>query len=81
MKKTPKKVTRRVRTWTFQPDDDVRELVERLFPEASRGQRTALVNEAIRLKHPAAAISLAEKDFAEAKARLDALKDKVASKD
>lgn len=74
----PKRKRRRP-TWTFQPDDDVRALVESRFgPNLTRGQKTALINEAIRIKHAEAAVSLAEQDLAVAKAKLEALKDRAA---
>lgn len=70
---------RKTETWTFQPDDDVIILVKTLFGEKpSRGDRTRLVNEAIRFSHPETAMMMAEQEVAEANARLERMKKMLA---
>jgi hypothetical protein len=78
--KIKNKKTRKKTTWSFQPDDDVRKLVEDNVGNLSRGEKTALINEAIRVRHAAAAISLAEKRVAEAQSHLENLKRIAAGK-
>ena len=51
MKKVSKSRKRKKPTWTFQPDEDVRKLVDQMLGQISDADRTALINEAIRLKH------------------------------
>lgn len=71
---------RKRKTWTFQPDDDVLELAHALFGEKmSRGDRTRLVNEAIRLSHPAdsliaARVAAAQREVDEAKERMERMR-------
>jgi hypothetical protein len=49
------KVVKKRVTWTFQPDDDVRKLVEEYLKHApGRGEMTRLLNQAVRMKHKAA---------------------------
>lgn len=71
---------RKRKTWTFQPDDDVLELAHALFGEKmSRGDRTQLVNEAIRLSHPedtliAARVAAAQREVDEANERMERMR-------
>lgn len=71
---------RKRKTWTFQPDDDVLELAHAMFGEnMSRGDRTRLVNEAIRLSHPAdsliaARVAAAQREVDEANERMERMR-------
>lgn len=66
---------RRRETWTFQPDDDIAELLNRILGDSpSRGERTQFINDAIRFQYPETAIISAENEITEAKARLERLK-------
>ncbi len=74
-------MTKRKReTWTFQPDEDVIELAKALFGEKmSRGDRTRLLNEAVRLKYPqdsliAARVATAQREVDEANARMERMR-------
>lgn len=68
---------RRNRTITFQPEDDVAELLERHtreFPE--RGQASRSINEALRRHFAAAAVAILEEDVAKLQKRIATLKKK-----
>jgi len=62
MAKARKKIVPKKRvTWTFQPDEDVRQLVEAYLQRApARGELTRLLNQAVRLKHKPATAALAK---------------------
>lgn len=70
---------RKTPTWTIQPAPDVVEAFEKLFKgeKLTRGKKTALVNEALRLKLSGAAISLQEQIVAAEQAKLKVLKGKA----
>lgn len=68
---------RRQRTITFQPEDDVAQLLDdhlREFPE--RGQMSRAINDALRRHFPAAAIAILEEDVAQLQKRIAALRRK-----
>lgn len=71
---------RRRETWTFQPDDDIVEMLDNLFEgkKPDRGERTEIINEAMRLAHPEIALVRAEKEVSEAKLRLERMQKLVA---
>jgi hypothetical protein len=78
-------MTKRKReTWTFQPDDAVIALAKGLFGDKpDRGQRTQLINDAIRFKHPDAALLAAhvvsaQREVDEANERLERMKKMLA---
>lgn len=60
------------RTWTFQPDDDVREWVGAAIG-SQRGERSKLINEALRLNWHKAATSILIQEIAEKQAQLELL--------
>ena len=65
-------------TWTFQPEDDVRKLVEDAIGKSpERGEFTKLVNAAIRTKYKQAVVAL---EIAEMEKKLAVLKGKAVSK-
>jgi len=73
---------RRRETWTFQPDDDVVELAKSLFGEnPSRGERTELINEALRFAHPETALIMAQKEVSEATQRLERMRNILGNSD
>lgn len=70
---------RRRETWTFQPEDDVKEAVRAVFGEnPDKVTRTAIINEALRLHHNDSIIMTAEREIAEAIGRLEFIRKKVA---
>lgn len=79
MKKSSKKTPQRKKpTWTFQPEDDVITAFDKYLKDADRGQRTEIINQALRLKLSAASISLAEEEIAALKARIEHLRNTTA---
>ena len=73
------KPKRRNPTWTFQVAADVLELYSKLFPpgkKLNRGQKTALLNEALRKNLGKSANSLLERPFVDAEPTLKAVKNK-----
>lgn len=63
-------------TWTFEPDAEVVAAIREAFGgEMPKGDRTQIINDALRLHHADATIITAESELFRAKARLEKIRE------
>lgn len=75
-KKTPKPKSKRV-VWSFEPDQDVVDMVNAALAKDQSKDRTELLNEAVRTRFPERFLPLAKQRLEEAKALVDLLQNTV----
>ena len=66
--------------WTFEAAADVAAMMSLVLKEAPRGERTRIINDALREKHPEAAAQIAEAEAEAAIKRAREMRSKVGGK-